>query len=64
MKKRIHPQQKLTRFISFRISESDLKKLKERIRYEPGKKGHFFRSVVNTIIQTNESNSNQSCHEI
>lgn len=52
MRKRINPEQRLTRFISFRISENDLKKLKERIGYEPGQKGNFFREVVNRIIQT------------
>ena len=56
MRKQINPEQRLTRFISFRISENDLKKLKERIGYEPGQKGNFFRKVVNRIIQPHESN--------
>ena len=60
MPKVIDKEKKLTRFISFRVSDNVLQKLKEKIGDEPRRKGNFFRSVVTNLIQPNDSNSNQT----
>jgi len=58
MPRKVPKEQQLSRVITLRVSECDFQKLIVNAGEIPRQKGNYLRSVLKTVIQTNDSNSN------